>query len=492
MMKLRTKVIKGSIALTLGEGAAYGFSFVRNIILARLLTKADFGVAAALAIMISTLEFTSKMAVDRVIVQDKAGDEYDFLATAHFVQFVIAVLSVFCMILAAGPLAAIFGLSNERWAFQVLALTPLFKGFENLDVRRMGRELRFVPSAVVEVLPQLLITLAAWPLALWIKDYRVVLFLLLTKFLLSSVTSHLLAERPYRLKFESVYVVRILKFGWPLLANSLLMFGIYQGDRLLVGTYYLMSDLATYSAASTLTLGPGLLFMQIFGSIMLPILARSQDEPMVFQNHYKLSVQLVSAFSAFYAFFIILGAEPLMVLVFGQKYAGGGLILAWLAAANAFRFIRTSAVIAAMSKADSKNPMIANFFRLSSLFLAFLAALSSRPIWVLAAAGLIGELLAFVASLVMLSKRDSIPLAWSIAPAIFATSSIGLAGIGVWFGIHNWNWLPAIGMALFGGVFAAGLLVIFFSESRKQVLTIIQSFQSFVMRSNSLTSVSKN
>lgn len=481
-MTLKSKIFKSTIVLALGEGTAYGLSFIRNIILARILTKADFGVAAALAMMISMLEFSSKMAIDRVVVQDQDGDKFKFLATAHFVQFVTSVVSTLCMIFAAGSLANIFGLPNERWAFQVISLTPLFKGFENLDVRRMGRELRFVPSSVVEVVPQFIITLAAWPLSLWVRDYRVVLILLIAKPLLSCIASHILAENFYCWRIEKEFILRIWKFGWPLLANSLLMFGIYQGDRLLVGTYYSIKDLAVYSAASTLTLGPGLLFMQVLGSIMLPVLSRSQDKPEIFRLHYKLCMQLVSAFSVFYAVFLIVGAEPLMVIVFSEKYAGAGFVLAWLAAANAFRFIRTSTVIAAMSKADSKNPMFANFFRLTSLAFAFLAALFNQPIWVLAATGLIGEIMAFLSSLIMLFNRDKIPWVYSIVPACFTASAIAISWVGVIMGIHGLNRFLAVLIAFFIGFLAAILNVWIFKESRQQAFIIMKSFYSSLKR----------
>jgi hypothetical protein len=38
--------------LSLGEGVVYGASFIRNMILARLLTKANFGIAATFAMVI--------------------------------------------------------------------------------------------------------------------------------------------------------------------------------------------------------------------------------------------------------------------------------------------------------------------------------------------------------------------------------------------------------------------------------------------------------
>ena len=52
------------------------------------------------------------------------------------------------------------------------------------------------------------------------------------------------------------YARRLLTFGWPLLVNGLLMFGIVQGDRLIIGTAYSVYDLGIYSVALTLAMAP--------------------------------------------------------------------------------------------------------------------------------------------------------------------------------------------------------------------------------------------
>lgn len=474
-MQMREKVLKGSFVLILGDGVAYGASFVRNMILARLLLKADFGVAAVFAMFISILEFTSKLAVGHVVVQDKDGDKPTFLATAHFVQFVAAILSALCMLLLSGTFAAALGLSEKLWAFHVLALTPLFKGLEHLDVRRMGRELRFVPAVMVEVIPQVLITLATWPLGLWLHDYRVVLVLLLGKVLFTCAGSHLLAEKPYRWKFERTYVARILRLGWPLVVNSFLLFGIYQGDQLLVGAYYSMSDLAIYFAASSVAMAPTIIAIQVIAPIMLPIMSEVQNERRIFHRRYRLCVQLVSACSMFYVLFVISGAEHLMILIFGEKYAGGGLVLAWLAAANAFRLIRAASATAAFAKADTQNQMISNLLRLTSLILVFWVALAKQPIWVLAAAGLTGELLASIFSFWRLSKRDNIPWLSSLVPAGLVAGATALSGMGVAVGVHNWHWAITLCFALVLGSLGACLLISVFPESRHQAHFFLQT-----------------
>lgn len=231
-LDLRKKIIKGSLVLTVGEGVAYAASFIRNIILARMLTKADFGVAATFAMVIALLEMASKLAIGTLVVQAKEGDKPEFLSTGHFAQFAAGLVSALCICVAAAPLAVLFHVPDAVGALRLLALLPLFKGLEHLNVRRMVREMNFVPSAAVEVIPQLLVMLAAWPLAAWLKDYRAMLVLLIAKGGLSCLITHMWAKRRYHWAAVRQHLKVIVDFGWPLLINAFLMFGIFQGDRL--------------------------------------------------------------------------------------------------------------------------------------------------------------------------------------------------------------------------------------------------------------------
>lgn len=450
-MSHRKRIIKGSLILALGEGLGYGASFLRNMLLARLLTKADFGVAASFSLVISLLEMAGKMAIAQLVVQDKDGDRPQFLATAQFIQFVMGAGSALAILGAAAPLASLLGVQDRTWAFRWLALLPLCKGLESLDVRRMARDLKFLPGTVMEVVPQIIITLAVWPLGVWFGDYRIVLVLLVVKAMLSLTASHLLAERAYRWSMERRYALRVVSFGWPLILNSLLMFGVLQGDQVLVGANYSMGDLAVYAAAASLTLVPGSMFINVMSSTMLPVLAKVQDDPETFRRHYRLSAQFVTAFSVFYAFVLVVGAEAFMTLVFGTKYAGGGVLMAWLSSANSLRLLRIAPSLAALAKADTKNQLFTNLLRAIALAPAVIVAVSRQPIWIVAAVGLLGEGLAFVFTIYRLYRRDGMPPSYTLRPALHCWAGLALGGVLVMVGSHHWVPVLSIGIGLVMG-----------------------------------------
>ena len=435
-MTLKKKAIRGSALLTGSEAIVYGASFVRNMLLARLLAKADFGIAATFSMVVMLLEFSQRLGISRFVVRDKEGAQPEFIAAAHLVQFVAGTLSAVLLAAAAWPLSGLFGLQEQRWAMIALALIPLLRSVEHLDVRRFERELRFGPSALIEMVPQVIITLAAWPMAVWLKDYRAVLVLLIGKTVMSCLGSHYLSERPYELKLHPEYVKRMLRFGWPLVVNGFLMFGVLHGDQFLVASFYTMSELGSYAAAATLTMAPTFFFGKVFNSVMLPVMAGAQDSPAEFQRRYSQSLAVISLFSVVCVVGLSIGSEAIMRFVYGAKYVGSGILMTWLAAANAFRNLRIAPALAAIAKGDSENQMISNFWRVGALLPALFAALVHKPLWVIACTGIFGELLACTASFARLTRRDRIPFRVSAFP-IACVAALTAAAVGLHFGLGS-------------------------------------------------------
>jgi O-antigen/teichoic acid export membrane protein len=457
-MNLRGKSLRGSAVLTASEAVIYGASFVRNMILARLLTKADFGTAAAFAMVISLLEFTSKLGISRFVIRDREGGRPDFIAAAHLMQLGTGIVGALLIALASVPLAGLFGLEDQRWAMLALATVPVLVGLGHLDVRRFERDLRFGPSTLSEVIPQLAVMIAAWPVAHWLGDFRAMLILLIGKSAMSCACSHWLAEQPYRLMIQREYLTRMLRFGWPLLVTGFLLFGNLQGDQFFVAMFYSMAALGPYAAAAALTMAPSFMFARIFNSVMLPLMAKVQDEHEAFRRRYCQTTAVISCFAGVCAAGMTIGSEALMVLVYGPKYAGAGTILALLTIVNAFRTLRFAPSLAAIAKGDSQNQMIANLWRLVGLVPALGLAIAHQPVWMIACTGLFGEALANRATLMRLRRRDGVPLSAGLM-SIGWIGVISTLGIAVSLGVRDWNPYVALSMAAVGAI-STGILMV--------------------------------
>jgi len=452
--------LKGAALLSAGQVAGYGLSFVRNLILARLLTKADFGLVAALSMTMSLLELVSRMAFGKQIIQARDGDQPRFQAVSHAVQVAVGVISALLVIAGAYPMALTFAVPDLAWAFASLALVPLARGAMHLDLARVQRRFVYSPGVLSEIVPQGLATAVAWPLAVWLGDFRAVLWIMLGKELLTVAMSHLLAERPYRWAMEQRHVKQMLTFGWPLLLNGFVLFASQQGDQMVIGAIWSLADLGTYSIAFTLSSIPWFIFGQVGSSLMLPAMARHQDDPAQFEHHYCRCLELSVVVALVVLGPLVVAGDDLVRLLYGPKYSEVGTLMIVFGAMMAFRFFRWASAVAAMSRADTMNQLIGNIARAVSLPLALLVlAMGARNMASVAACGLAGEVLAVLVSVLRLRTRQGIGLIAHARPMLFL---VGWIAVGA--AAHQWVgsiWLGGAAVLVLWSVGAVASLFLF-------------------------------
>jgi O-antigen/teichoic acid export membrane protein len=433
------KIFSSFILITGGQSLAFGLSFVRNLILARMLSRADFGLAATFSLAVTMLELTGRIGLGQQVVQAAEGDSESFMKTAHSIQLIAGAISAGALLILSIPMAELFKVPDKTWAFALLALVPLSRGIAHLDFQQRQRKFDFLPTVWVDLIPQTIVTGLAYPLAKWIGDYRVVLVLIFVKEMLSTLISHVLARQAIHWGWEKEIVQRMWKFSWPLILNGILIFASQQGDQMLVGGGYSLETLALYSAAASIIAVPFMIMAHAASSIMLPVLSRVQGNSGQFHGEYQACIQLSAVGAVATMVPLIIGGEQILKILYGSKYVGGGAILAWLSVACAFRFLRIAPAIAAMAKADTQNQMISNMFRVSSLAFGFLVLLMGKSVEALAASMMLGELLALIAAAYRLRRKQKIPINDMAKSTLYLGSAMAIAGAGVLFGSQKWD-----------------------------------------------------
>lgn len=361
------------VLLTAGFAAAQTCAFLRNAILGHWLSPSDFGIAAAITLMLQMVETLSDLGADRLLVQAPDGDRPRLQATAHATLVARGLLTSLALVLAAGPATYAFGIPEARWAFEAIAFVPAIKGFLHLDARRYQRHLKNRPQVLVEVLPQALALAATAPLLSVAPSYAAVVWLAFAQAAAAVAASHLVAERRYRLALDIADLRRLVAFGWPIWLSAFPLVAVYQGDRMIVGGFIGMEALASYTAAFLITMVPGLLAARVGHALMLPLLSAARARPRLFARRHAtlLALTAVVAIAYFGAFATAGGA--LLPLAFGAHYAGQGAVLTALAAMWAVRMIQAVPGMALMAHGETRPFLWAGLIRAIGLPLAVLA-----------------------------------------------------------------------------------------------------------------------
>jgi len=402
-------MFKSGLILSATNITATFLGLLRNVLIARLISVEDFGIASTFAIAMSLVEMTSNIALDRLIIQARDGDKPMLQATAQAINAARGAIGAVVLFLAAEPLARFFGIPEIAWTYQLLALTPLIRGLAHLDLFRLQREMLFASFVRVELASQGLSTIAAVMFSLWLTDYRAMLYTLLLQQVIFTIATHTIAGRPYQWAWERAIVRRAIDFGWPLLVNSLLMFGIFTGDQFIVGSLIGMTELGWFSAAFALTLSPSIIVTKTLQSFFLPQLSKLQDEKDAFCQLATVTMQAAMLAGIVYLVLLVTVGSPLFITLYGSKYEPALAVFLWLAVMQCFRIAKAGPICVAVSKGKTTNPLIANTMRLLMFPCAALLVLNGSGMVTVVYLGIAGELLAFFMSifLVRLSLRSN-------------------------------------------------------------------------------------
>ena len=462
---IRKQLLKGGAVMGMQQVICSGSSFVRTLIVARLVDRTDFGIAATLGMTVALLDMTSDLNAGTLLIQSKDGNEPELQASAQSVGLIRGMGCAAILLAIAYPAAALFSVPQATWAFLCLAMYPLFRAFAHLDTSRLQREMRFKPSAQVEVVSQLVSLLAAWPLAWWLRDYSALLWLMLLQAAVSTAATHWVAERRYRLAWNRTYIRQLLQFGWPLIINGMLMFAIMQGERLVIGSSkqlfpassYTMADLGDFSVALTLTMTGVAALTKIAVTLMLPALAAVQSDQERFGKRYLMTAQVLCVGGACVALLFILAGKPLVIAFYGSQYVLAGRYIGWLGAAQAVRTVRMSVVLAALAKGDTRNTMMANLARSSGLLGCVAAAALGADLQWVAISALGGELVGWGVSTIMVHRRQQLSLEQCLGPSLIVALALAAASVAYVGGFGSLGLFASLG-AVFAGV--AMLLIV--------------------------------
>jgi O-antigen/teichoic acid export membrane protein len=415
---------------------------VRNIIIARLISVADYGIASTFMLAMSIVEMMSALGLQQQLVQAKNGNDPHLQAALQGFQVMRACSNSVILFLLGAPLARFFGHPDLAWAYQMVALIPMLNGLTHFDQHRMNRKMNYWPSFLIAVVPAIISVLSVWPIYKMFGDFRVMLFVLIAQTVLQTMATHIVAERSYKLSFDREIISSSLRFGWPLLLNGMLMFAIFNGDRMIVGRELGMKELGLFSMAFSLSLTPTLVIAKSLMNFFLPQLSATA---MVKERFQHLSTATFEA-HLFFGNLLIVGMAlvggPFLHFTLGEKYAAAIPLLTWLAMMQGLRIFKGGSSTVALSHAHTANAMLGNITRVAALPLAWYVLVNGGTLIEMVWIGLVAEFVGFALGLWLALHRlelSSRPL-W---PAL-AMSGIILvvAGVHAQAQYLSTTWMP--------------------------------------------------
>ena len=419
-------MIRSALLLLSGNAFVSLVLLLRNLMVARMISVADYGIASTFAIALVVVEMASAMGLQQQIVQAKEGDDPHFQAALQGFQVLRGLGSTAVMLIIAGWMADFMGIPEVTWAYRLLSLVPLLNSFVHFDMYRLNRQMVFWPMLMTGAVPALISVVLLWPLVHLFGDWRVMLYTILGQSTLAALVSQVLARRPYRLVLDRGIMGRSLRFGWPLLANAVLLFFVFQGDRLIVGRVSGMVPLAIFSMGITLTLTPTLVMAKTAQSFFLPQLTRALSRPIsvpgpgepegggtAFDSMTRVTLQAALLNGALTVAAMAVLSAPIVHLLLSHKYNDLIPLLVPLAVLAGMRVCKSGPAVVALAKGRTGNAVLSNLPRVLALPIAWFLLQQGGDLMQIIWLGILAELVGYGLAL---SLMGGVPRAFLLGP----------------------------------------------------------------------------
>lgn len=397
------------VLIVSGSSLTSLLTFLRNLLIARLISVEDFGIAATFAIALTVAEMATSFGIHQFIVQDKDGNNPKFQATLQAFNLVRGIVSAAVLFASGHWIAGFMGLPDLGWAYQVLAVVPLCNGLLHYDMFRMVREMNYLPSILATTVPAFLSLCLVWPLSQMFGDFRISLWASVSQFVLMMVVSHLVAKRSYQLRFDRAVIRRAVLFGWPLLINHVLLFAVFNGERLIVGRELGMAELGILSMGITLTLTPILILANSTQRFFLPQLSQAQDTPDRFMFLTAVVFQTMLLLGAVFMIAVVFLGGPAVLFLLGEDYLPLLAILPALGMVQFLRAMQNGTSVIPLSKGQTKIEMFANVVRVAVLPVSWWAATQGVDVLTIIWLAVLAEILSLCTLQIRVHKRIGLP-----------------------------------------------------------------------------------
>lgn len=367
------KMARGALWMVLLTFVTRALGLVSMLILARLLTPADFGIVAMALSFIFLAELMSAFGFDVALIHNQDATEAHY-NTAWTFKVALGLLIFLLMLTAAGPIASFYNQPDVFWVVCALAVGPLIVASENIGVVAFRKDLDFHKEFAFQISRKLIGFAVTVPLALWLGNYWALVAGTLASNLAGTVASYLV--HPFRPRFSLAQAASLFGFSkWMFLNN---VCGLLK-ERLsdfVIGRLSGPAALGIYNISYEFSHLPTTEIGAPINRALLPGFAKL-TEPAAVQSAYSNALGMLAIVAMPAAAGILAVAPYFVAVLLGVKWIDGVPLMEILSISGAILMFQASICSVLIAKGHP-----AAVTRTNALFVAllvgFLALLATR------------------------------------------------------------------------------------------------------------------
>jgi PST family polysaccharide transporter len=329
---LKGRSVRGVSLTLISQGTRFVLQLASIMVLARLLTPADFGMVAMVTAITGLANAFQDLGLSEATIQ-RQKISHDQVSTLFWINVAVGLGLTLIMASLAPMLAWFYREERLRDITFLLSLTFLFSGLTVQHGALLRRQMRFVSLGIRDVASYALALPVALILAWRGFGYWAIVSVPLIANFNRMALSWMMCRWIPSLPRRNANVGSMVAFGGNIATSYMLLNVMRNADSVLIGRYLGAGPLGFYSRAYNLVMQPMRQLFDPVGSVAIPAFSRLQGDPERFAHYYLRTINLLTWVSASILGILFVAAEPVTLLLLGNK---------WREAAPVFQILNIS------------------------------------------------------------------------------------------------------------------------------------------------------
>ena len=325
--------IKGAAWTIVSYGTSQILRFGSNLILTRLLLPELFGLVGLAYVFILCVHLFSDIGLGPSIIQNKRGEDPEFINTAWTMQVIRSLFIWLCLMLVTWPVATFYEEPRLLWLIPVISINTLIGGFNSTAIFSLNRRMSVKEVVIFEFGTQIIGTTVMIVWASWSPTIWAIVAGGFSSSLTELIWGHFLIRgQSHRFAWDRTAVKEIFSYGKWIFLSTLLSFLCSQADRLVLGKIFTLTMLGIYGIAFALGDMPRQVITAIAGKVIFPSISTLADlprhelRPKILKNRNLILIPLAIGLAIFISF-----GDQIILTLYRKEYVSASWMMPILA-----------------------------------------------------------------------------------------------------------------------------------------------------------------
>lgn len=323
---LKNKTVAGMSWSAIDSIASQGILFLVGLVLARILSPAEYGLIGMITIFISISNTIVDSGFSNAIIRKPHATNEDY-STAFIFNIVLSLLMYGVLFLCSPLIASFFRQEQLVSITRILGIVVIINSLAIVQKTKLEKEVDFKRQAKISVISSTLSGVIGIASALLGAGVWALVAQQISRQLTNAIGLWVTAHWKPSFKFSKQSFYYQFNFGWKLLTSELLSTIWMEASNMVIGRCYSSATLGQYSRAKQFSSLFSTNMTAIVQRVSFPVLSSIQDEGERLKASYKKLIKTTMFLSFTGMLALAACARPLIYVLIGEKWEQAAIFL---------------------------------------------------------------------------------------------------------------------------------------------------------------------